>query len=500
MASAVVGLGAVASFLSTTVVNVAIPTLQRDLHATLTAVQWTSSGYLLGLAAVVPISGWMADRFGARRTYLSSLVLFAMASLLCGFARDIETLIALRVLQGMSGGFVMPVGMAFLMRIFPPQQRGKMMAALGIPNMLAPALGPTLSGWLLVHSSWQYIFWINIPFCAVTLVAASIWLRDHKSGPASPLDVVGAALGMPSVAVLMYGMTQASQTRSGLAPALVPIAVGLSLMAAFVIWELRQTQPLIDLRIFRDAAFGASSVTSVLITTGVFSLMLLVPVFLQQVQGYSAFDAGSVLAVQALATAMMLPFSGWATDRFGARPIVMIGCSAMAIASFLIATAGPHTTRTTWFVLLAIRGCAGAWSMMPVTSAAFVTIAPALMSRAIAVFNTIQRIGMAFGAAMVATVADSRTSAALSQAGRPGAAALRHATEFGLSEAMLFAAGTSLLAIPTVILLRRPLPPGRESEGHPPVPRSLKRIAVALAVLAICGSGATIATSLLAEA
>jgi EmrB/QacA subfamily drug resistance transporter len=483
VATAVIGLGAVASFLSTTVVNVALPTLQHDLHTTLTAVQWTSSGYLLGLAGMIPITGWVSDRFGARRTYLGTLALFTIASLLCGFAHDIGSLIAFRVLQGMAGGMVMPIGMAILMRIFPPHQRGRMMAALGIPNMLAPALGPTLSGWVLLHSSWPYIFWINVPFCTLTLCCAALWLRDPGKHAAGRLDLVGALIGMPGVAILIYGITIASAEGWTSAAALGPIAGGLTLIASFVIWELRQQQPLLDLRMFRDAAFSASTLMSVVIAAGVFSMMVIVPLFMQQVNGYSSFDAGTAMSVQALTTALALPISGWATDRFGARPIVFFGTSMLAVSSFLMGTATISTGRTAWMLMLGLRGIGGAFCMMPVTSAAYVTIAPALLSRATAMLQTLQRLGMSFGTAIIASVAQARVAHAIHVAALPAVLG----TQTGLKEAMWFAAGTGLLAIPGAALLRRPLPPGKEGEGHPPMPRPLRLIAVGLTTLALGG-------------
>lgn len=496
IATAIVGLGAVASFLSTTVVNVALPTLQRDLHASLTAVQWTSSAYLLGLATVVPISGWTSDRFGARRTYLTSLALFTVASLLCGFAHDIVSLIAFRALQGMAGGMVMPVGMALLMRIFPPHKRGLMMSALGVPNMLAPAFGPTLSGLVLVHTGWQYIFWINVPFCTVTLACAAVWLREPDRHPPGKLDVVGAALGVPGITLLIYGMTRASDAGWASAAALAPMLAGSLLVAAFAVWELRQREPLIDLRLFRDAAFSASSVTSLIITAGVFGLMLVVPVFMQQVQGYSAFDAGTTLSIQALVTAAMLPISGWATDRFGARPVVLFGTSVLACISFVMATATPETSRATWAAMLAVRGVGGAFSMMPVASAAFVTIPPRLLSRASALSNVVQRIGMALGTAVIATIAQARVAAALPAGVHASPVLVQHAIARGLDHAMLCSAGASLLTLPTVLLLRRPLPPGREAEGHPRVPRPLRRLAVALAALSATGCLLALGTAL----
>ena len=178
VAASIIALGSIASILSSTVVNVAVPTLQHAFHASLTEVQWVATAYLLGLSAVIPISGWVSDRFGTKRTYIATLALFVVTSVLCGFARRTETEIAFRVIQGMAGGMVMPVGMTMLMRITPPHERGRIMGVIGVPMMVAPALGPTVAGWLLEKFDWPYIFWINVPFCLLALLFAWLRLRD----------------------------------------------------------------------------------------------------------------------------------------------------------------------------------------------------------------------------------------------------------------------------------------------------------------------------------
>jgi MFS family permease len=222
---------------------------------------------------------------------------------------------------------------------------------------------------------------------------------------------------------------------------------------------------------------------ALVIAGGVFSMMVIVPVFMQQVNGYSSFDAGTAMSIQALTTALALPVSGWATDRFGARPIVLFGTSVLAVSSFIMATATVSTDRTAWMLMLGLRGLGGAFCMMPVTSAAYVTIAPALLSRATAVLQTIQRLGMSFGTAVIASVAQARVAHAEHLAALPAVLS----TQAGLKEAMWFAAGTALLAIPGAALLRRPLPPGREGEGHPPIARPLRLIAVGLTTLSLGG-------------
>jgi EmrB/QacA subfamily drug resistance transporter len=485
VASGIIALGSIASILSSTVVNVAVPTLENVFHASLTDVQWVATGYLLGLAAVIPVSGWVSDRFGTKRVYLVTLVVFVVTSLLCGFARNVQTEIAFRVIQGLAGGMVMPVGMSMLMHITPPHERGRMMGTIGVPMLLAPALGPTVAGWLIQNFSWEYIFWINIPFGLVAIGLAWFWLRDSPRTDPGPLDTVGLLLCTPGITVFIYGVTRASQYGWGSSAALVPMVIGVVLTALFVGWELRQERPLLDLRVFRDAAYTASIVVGVLLASGMFGATFVVPVFLQQIQGYSAQGAGLILAAQGIGSVVALPVSGWLTDRFGARPVVFAGICVLIVVSFATATVSPTTSAWEWAALLAGRGVAVGFAMMPAFSAAYVTIEPRLISRATALANTAQRMASSLGIAVVATIAEDRVLAHLPH-GRVPPDAFKSAAALGFDQALLVTAGLSMLALGATMLLRRPLPEGPGS-AHPPLEPSLRFLMIALSVLGVLG-------------
>jgi EmrB/QacA subfamily drug resistance transporter len=462
-----------------------VPTLERVFNAPLTDVQWVATGYLLGLSAVIPVSGWVSDRFGTKRTYVTTLAVFVVTSLLCGFARNVQTEIAFRVIQGLAGGMVMPVGMTMLMHMTPPAERGRMMGTVGVPMLLAPALGPTVAGWLIQNLGWEYIFWINIPFGLVAIALAWSWLRDSPRVEPGRLDLVGLLLCTPGVTVFIYGMTRASQFGWGSSQALVPMVVGVALTTLFVVWELRQDQPLLDLRVFRDAAYSASILVGVLVAGGMFGAMFVVPLFLQQVQGYSALDAGLILAAQGAGSVIALPISGWLTDRFGARLVVFTGVCVLVAASFVMATVGPHTSPLEWCLLLAARGVAVGSAMMPAFSAAYVTLPPRLISRGTALANTAQRMASSLGIAVIATVAEDRVLAHLPH-GRVPPAVVKQAMATGFDQALLVTAGLSMLGLGATMLLRRPLAAGPGS-AHPSLPSRLRTLAVALTVFGALG-------------
>ncbi len=480
VAASIIALGSIASILSSTVINVAVPTLQHAFHASLTDIQWIATAYLLGLSAVIPISGWVSDRFGSKRTYIATLALFVVASFLCGFATSTGTEIALRVVQGIAGGMVMPVGMTMLMHLTPPRERGRVMGVIGIPMMVAPALGPTVAGWLLERFSWPAIFWINIPFCLLALVFAALKLRESTPRRGGRLDVVGLLLCTPAVTIFIYGVTKAAESGWGSGAALAPMLAGALLSVVFVAWELRHPHPLLELRVFKDAAYGASISVSILVAAGMFGAMFAVPVFMQQVQGYSSLDAGWVMAAQAIGSVLALPISGWLTDRYGARPVVLAGVCGLILVTFALAQIAPETTKTTWALILVGRGLASGFTMMPAFSAAYVTLPPALISRATALSNTIQRMASSLGVAMITTVISGRVAFHLAHAPAPAAAA-KHAIAHGFDDALLFTTGITMLGLPATLLLRRALPIGQHA--HPPLPRPYRVLALALSVV-----------------
>jgi len=470
-AAGVVALGSTASILSSTVVNVAVPDLQATFHSTLTDVQWILTGYLLGLSAVIPISGYVSDRFGTKRVYIATLVAFTIASGLCGLAWNLQSEIAFRVVQGLAGGMVMPVGMTIVMRMAAPEERGRMMSVLGVPLMLAPALGPTVGGWLIQVFDWRWVFWVNLPAGLLAIVLGFFFLESGRLPWVDrKIDVVGLFLATPGVALVIYGLTQASFYSWTSWQALLPLSGGLLLVAGFVSWELQQEHPLLDIKVFRDAGFSASMVVGVITASALFGAVFLIPVFMQEVQGKDTLQTGLLLAPQGLAAAAAMTILGSLSDRFGARPVVIVGLVALVAATLLLTQVTPATDNWSWILITSARGIGMGFAMMPNFAAAYVTLPNAAIARATAVSNTLQRISSSFGIAMLATIVEGRITAHLPahQAIGAGAhlsqaalaAAARAAAAKGFDDTFWVAAGIAGLALPASLLLRRPIPQG----------------------------------------
>jgi EmrB/QacA subfamily drug resistance transporter len=476
VAASVVVVGALMSILNQTVVNVALPTLETDFRVSLTEIQWVVTGYALGLAAVIPLTGWLSDRYGTKRVFLVSQVLFTLASMLCGLAWSNPSLIAFRVVQGLAGGLIMPVGMTILMSVSKPEERGRTMAVLGLPMLVAPVLGPLLGGWLVQYVSWRLIFYLNVPIGAVGALMSAALLRGSAGRAASHrLDAGGLVLGIPAVVAIVFGLTQPSTYGWGSWQTLVPLAGGVLLLVVFCLFELRQSSPLIEIRVFRDAAFTSAMALNFFIGVALFGSVVLVPLFLQQVQGYGALDSGAVLAAQGMAAAVAMPIGGALTDRIGARQVVPFGLAVLTLCTVWMATLAPDTPRWEVALMVAGRGLGIGLSMMPAMSSAYVTIAPHLIARATSVSNTVQRVASALAVAIVATILAGRISAHL-----PGSFGAAAASGEGLAGAHLPAAvktvllaqvakgfddtfwvtaGLSLICFPLALLLRRSLRP-----------------------------------------
>src|SRR4051812_24232376 len=288
----VVVLGIVMSILDTTIVIVAIETLGRQFHTTLSSIQWVSTGYLLALSTVIPLSGWAVERFGAKRMWMISLVLFVLGSALCGLAWSAGSLIVFRVLQGFGGGMIMPIGMSILVREAGPARMGRIMGVMGVPVLLGPILGPVIGGVLVDNLSWRWIFYVNVPVGVLALVLAARLLPAGERSSTTRLDVLGLALISPGLAAVVYGLSEAGSSGSLTNGRTVGgVAIGLVLIAAFVVHALRSDHPLVDLRLYRDRTFTASSVASFVVGAVLFGAMFVLPLYYQVVRGSSALEA-----------------------------------------------------------------------------------------------------------------------------------------------------------------------------------------------------------------
>jgi EmrB/QacA subfamily drug resistance transporter len=413
----VVVIGAIMSILDATIVNVALQTLRSDLHVSLATIQWVSTGYLLALSAVIPLTGWMAERFGPRRVWMGAVGAFVLTSALCGAAWSADTLIAFRVLQGLAGGMIMPIGMITLAQAAGPKRMGRVMSVVGVPMLLGPVVGPVLGGLLVDNLSWRWIFYVNVPVGAIGLVLAYKLLplgraagRASEAGHATPpLDKLGLALLSPGVAAIVFGLSEVGTHRTLTAlSAWLPIVVGAAMVATFIVRALRIEHPLVDVKLFRGRGFSAAAATTCLIGGALFGSMILLPLYYQVVRGQSPLHAGLLMAPQGLGAAIGMNVAGRLTDRIGAGRVVPVGLLLLALGTIPYATIGGNTSYAILMVGLFVRGIGLGGTMMPAMAAAYATLdSAAEVPRATPMLNVLQRVGGSVGVAVLTVILEN---------------------------------------------------------------------------------------------
>ncbi|MGI8550200.1 MAG: DHA2 family efflux MFS transporter permease subunit, partial [Dehalococcoidia bacterium] len=268
--------------LDTTIINVALPTLGRQFHAGNDTLEWVITGYLLSLAVWIPASGWIGDRFGTKKTFCFALGMFVTGSALCGLSQSVGHLIAFRVLQGVGGGMLTPVGTAMLFRAFPPMERARASAFMAIPIVIAPATGPVLGGWLVDSVGWRWIFYVNVPIGILGLIFSLMFLKEHREERAGGFDLWGFLFSGGGLALVLYALSQGPNA-GWTAPRVLGTGIGgILLFALLIVVELRLREPMLDLRLFRDRMFRNANMAGFMSSAGLIGLLFLLPLFLQQ--------------------------------------------------------------------------------------------------------------------------------------------------------------------------------------------------------------------------
>jgi EmrB/QacA subfamily drug resistance transporter len=410
----VVVLGAIMSILDITVVNVALPTFQTTFASSpaqpiaYSTVAWTVTAYTLALATVIPLTGWAADRFGTKRLYMTALVLFTAGSALCAAANSIEMLIGFRVLQGLGGGMLMPLGMTIMTRAAGPARMGRLMAILGVPMLLGPIMGPILGGWLIQNASWHWIFLINVPIGVIAVIYAWQALAKDDPKPTESFDVLGVILMSPGLALFLYGISSIPGEGTFNAPKVyIPMTVGAALIVAFIAHTFRPEHPLLDLRLFRNRNLRASTATMFLFAAAFFGGLLLVPTYFQQIRGESTLHAGLLVAPQGLGAMVTMPLAGALSDRIPVGRIVPFGLVVITGAMFSLTQITSTTSYTQLIVILFIMGLGMGLTMMPIMTSALKTLKSHEVARGSTLLNIVQQIASSVGVAIMSVLLTS---------------------------------------------------------------------------------------------
>jgi EmrB/QacA subfamily drug resistance transporter len=415
----VVVLGAIMSILDVTVVNVAISHLATEFKAPLSTIQWVATGYTLALATVIPVTGWASARFGTKRLYMISILLFVAGSALAGLAWSAESLIVFRVLQGLGGGMIMPAGMTILTQAAGPKRVGQVMSIVGVPMLLGPICGPILGGYLVDDVSWRWIFFINLPIGIVALTLSAKILKRDTPQPGERLDLLGLLLLSPGLAALIYGLAKGAQRSDfSTAEVLITTIAGAVLVVLFAVRALTAANPLIDLRLLKRRSVAAASGTMVLFMCAFMGAMLLLPLYYQVVRQEDALHAGLLLAPQGIGAMFTMPVGGKLTDRVGPGRVVLMGLVVVvgSVAAFT-ALLGADTSYWSLGVVLFVMGLGMGLTMMPTMAAAIQTLVHDEVPRASTMLNIIQQVSASVGTALMSVLLATNLSNKLGGAG-----------------------------------------------------------------------------------
>ncbi|MFM1652946.1 DHA2 family efflux MFS transporter permease subunit [Brevibacillus sp. B_LB10_24] len=385
-------LGTFAAVLNSSLLNVALPKITTVLNSTTDVTQWILTGYMLASAVAIPFSGFLGDKFGYKTIFTISLAGFTVGSLLCGIAWSDITLIFFRIVQGIGGGLIMPLGMTIIYSVFPRSQMGTALGIWGIAAMTAPAIGPTLSGLMVEHLGWRSLFFLMVPVGGLAAFMGMVLLKETEKKAGQSLDKWGAILSITCFGTLLLALSK-GQSEGWTSFYIVSLLFVAAFSLILLIWvELGHKDPILDLRIFANLRFTISSISSSLITMGMIGGTYLIPIYLQSIQGLSAIQTGLLLLPQSVAMALMMPISGKLFDKFGVVPIGLVGLSITAVTTFALGNLAVDTPNSWLNMVLTIRGIGIGLCMQPLGTVGMNAVPPHQVGRASPLSNVTRQV------------------------------------------------------------------------------------------------------------
>jgi EmrB/QacA subfamily drug resistance transporter len=401
---AVLLVGAFVIILNQTLLNTALPAFMDDFDITANAAQWVTTLFMLVNGIMIPATAFLIQKFTTRTMFFAAMGVFALGTLVCAIAPAYPVLLLGRVIQAASGGMIMPLMQTILFAIFPIHRRGTAMGTFGLVISFAPAIGPTLSGFIVDHWSWRVLFVMMLPIALGALVFAHLTLRNVTEQTDPRLDVLSLILSTLGFGGLLFGFSTAGSAGWASAQVIAPLAVGAVTLTWFVRRQLRLAEPLLELRVLRNRMFTLGTVLGMLVFMAMIGGMLMIPLYMQNMSDFSAMESGLVLLPGAVIMGVMSPVTGRVFDRFGARALAIIGFALLASMSLLLARLTPDTSFAYIAIVNAVRMLGTAMVIMPVTTAALNQLPPRMIPHGSAVNNTLRQIAASVGTAVLVTV------------------------------------------------------------------------------------------------
>ncbi|MBS4210831.1 DHA2 family efflux MFS transporter permease subunit [Bacillus sp. FJAT-50079] len=486
---AILFIGAFVSFLNNTLINIALPSIMTEFDVKSTTVQWLATGYMLVNGILIPASAFFIQRFSNRRIFITAMTLFTLGTLLACFSPSFAVLLAGRMIQASGSAIMMPLLMNVMLTAFPIEKRGAAMGLFGLVMIAAPAIGPTLSGYLIEHYEWRTLFYVVLPFAVITLLLAIIKLKNITPQRDMKLDFSSLVLSSIAFGSLLYGFSSAGDPEVGWSAPIViaTLSIGTIALITFIWRQLRLDDPMLEFRIYKHPMFALSSAISIVISISMFSGMILTPIYVQTIRGISPMDAGLLMLPGALVMGIMSPITGRLFDKYGAKALAITGLSITIITTYLFSTVTAETSYSYLMFLYTFRMFGFSMVMMPVMTNGMNQLPMKMNPHGTAMNNTLQQVSGAIGTALLVTVMNTRTEsraeelaanamAKLAEGGaQPSAEAAAEIQNQILNEAMLagithaFFISTLIAAIALVLALfikrvKSPVQTEKESE------------------------------------
>ncbi|PYI53796.1 DHA2 family efflux MFS transporter permease subunit [Paenibacillus flagellatus] len=404
-------IGAFVAILSQTLLNVALPSMMKDLGIGPNTIQWLATGYMLVNGVLIPISAYLIDRFTTRQLFNVAVGLFTVGTVICALAPSFPVVLTGRLVQAAGAGIMMPLMSIVFLTIFPIEQRGKAMGMMGLAMIFAPAVGPTLSGWVVEHHSWRVLFYIVLPISLFALVYGSFAMKNVTRNSKPKLDTLGVILSTLGFGGLLYGFSDAGNDGWGSARVLTSIAVGVVALLLFIWREFKAEKPILEFRVFRFSMFSLTTVINVIITMAMFSAMILLPIYLQNIRGFTPLESGLLLLPGAILMGIMSPITGIIFDKIGARWLAVIGLTITAITTYEFSKLTVDTTYTHMIFMYTLRMFGMSMLMMPIQTAGMNQLPPRLNPHGSAMSQTLRNVAGALGTALLVTIMSNQATA-----------------------------------------------------------------------------------------
>ncbi|WP_372634147.1 DHA2 family efflux MFS transporter permease subunit [Cohnella sp.] len=403
-------IAAFVAILSQTLLNVALPVMMEDLGINANTVQWLSTGYLLVNGVLVPVSAYLIDRFTTRKLFLAAVGLFTLGTIICAVSPNFEVVLTGRLIQAAGAGILMPLMTVIFLTIFPIQERGKAMGMMGLAMIFAPAVGPTLSGWIVEHYDWRVLFYIVLPISIFSLIFGAFSMKNVTQNSMPKLDMLGIIFSTLGFGGLLYGFSDAGQDGWGSARVIASLIVGAVSLALFFWREWTIDKPILEFRVFKYNMFSLTTVINVIITMSMFSGMILLPIYLQTIRGFSPMDAGLLLLPGAILMGIMSPITGIIFDKIGARWLAVVGLIITVFTTYEFSQLTVETTYTHLIVMYSLRMFGMSMLMMPIQTAGLNQLPQRLNSHGSAMSQTLRNVAGALGTAFLVTIMSNSAS------------------------------------------------------------------------------------------